>query len=29
MKARTEIDFDYMGDAQKVVEDWASTHGYV
>jgi hypothetical protein len=29
MKARTEIDFDFTGDAQKVVEEWASVHGYV
>jgi hypothetical protein len=28
MKARTEIDFTFTGDAQKVVEDWAATHDY-
>lgn len=28
MKARTEIDFSYLGDAQKVVEDWAAAHDY-
>ncbi len=28
MKARTEIDFSYTGEAQKVVEEWAATHQY-
>lgn len=28
MKARTEIDFDYSGDAQKLVDEWAREHHY-